>query len=280
MLEALRSGMLGLGPFLRRFERDFAAFTGTAHATAVSSGTAGLHLAVRMAGIGPGDEVITSPTSFVASANSILYERGTPVFADVDPEHAEHRSRRDRGGDHAAHARDPARAHLRLPVRDRSHQRDRRAPRPRRDRGRRRGGRHAREGPAGRHARQPRDLRLLPEQADHDGRGRHGHDRRRRAAGGPAVAHEPGPRRHGPVARARSPRLQLPPRRALGRGGRRAGRADRSDPRAARGRRGTLRRAAGGHPRCRPARAGLGMATCARGSSTSCVSIPRSIATT
>jgi perosamine synthetase len=86
VLEALRSGILGLGPFLRRFERDFAAFTGTAHATAVSSGTAGLHLAVRLAGIGPGDEVITSPTSFVASANSILYERGTPVFADVDPE--------------------------------------------------------------------------------------------------------------------------------------------------------------------------------------------------
>jgi perosamine synthetase len=85
VLEALRSGVLGLGPMLRRFERDFAAFTGTAHATAVSSGTAGLHLAVRMAGIGPGDEVITSPTSFVASANCILYERGTPVFADVDP---------------------------------------------------------------------------------------------------------------------------------------------------------------------------------------------------
>ena len=85
VLEALRSGTLGLGPFLRRFERDFAAFAGTSHATAVSSGTAGLHLAVRLAGIGPGDEVITSPTSFVASANSILYERGTPVFADIDP---------------------------------------------------------------------------------------------------------------------------------------------------------------------------------------------------
>jgi perosamine synthetase len=85
VLEALRSGTLGLGPFLRRFERDFAAFTGTAHATAVSSGTAGLPLAVRMAGIGSGDEVITTPTSFVASANCILYERGTPVFVDVDP---------------------------------------------------------------------------------------------------------------------------------------------------------------------------------------------------
>jgi perosamine synthetase len=85
VLEALRSGILGLGPKLRQFEGDFASFTGTRHATAVSSGTAGLHLAVRIAGIGPGDEVITSPTSFVASANCVLYERGTPVFADVDP---------------------------------------------------------------------------------------------------------------------------------------------------------------------------------------------------
>jgi perosamine synthetase len=86
VLEALRSGILGLGPMLRRFEGDFASFIGTRHATAVSSGTAALHMAVRMAGIGPGDEVITTPTSFVSSANCILFERGTPVFADVDPE--------------------------------------------------------------------------------------------------------------------------------------------------------------------------------------------------
>jgi perosamine synthetase len=86
VLEVLRSGILGLGPKLRRFESDFATFIGTRHATAVSSGTAGLHLAVRMAGIGPGDEVITTPTSFVSSANCILFERGTPVFVDVDPE--------------------------------------------------------------------------------------------------------------------------------------------------------------------------------------------------
>jgi perosamine synthetase len=84
VLEALRSGTLGLGPLLRRFERDFAAFVGTTHATAVSSGTAGLHLAVRLAGVGRGDEVITTPTSFVASANCILYEGATPVFVDVD----------------------------------------------------------------------------------------------------------------------------------------------------------------------------------------------------
>ena len=86
VLEALRSGTLGLGPLLRRFESDFASFVGTRHATAVSSGTAGLHLAALLAGIGPGDEVITSPTSFVASANCILYAGGTPVFVDVDRE--------------------------------------------------------------------------------------------------------------------------------------------------------------------------------------------------
>jgi perosamine synthetase len=84
VLDALHSGVLGLGPYTRRFEEAFAAFHGTRYAAAVSSGTAGLHLAVRIADIGPGDEVVTTPISFVASANSVLFERGTPVFADVD----------------------------------------------------------------------------------------------------------------------------------------------------------------------------------------------------
>jgi perosamine synthetase len=84
VLQVLRSGILGLGPMLTRFEDAFAAFTGTEHAVAVSSGTAGLHLAVRLAGVGEGDEVITSPVSFVASANCALFERARPVFADVD----------------------------------------------------------------------------------------------------------------------------------------------------------------------------------------------------
>ncbi len=85
VLEVLRSGVLSLGPVGRRFEQAFATFVGTRHAAAVSSGTAGLHLAVRLAGVGPGDEVITSPFSFVASANCALYEGATPVFADIDP---------------------------------------------------------------------------------------------------------------------------------------------------------------------------------------------------
>ena len=85
VLEVLRSGHLSLGPRLARFEQDFAQRIGAAHASAVSSGTAGLHLALRAAGVTDGDEVITSPFSFVASANAAIYERARPVFADIDP---------------------------------------------------------------------------------------------------------------------------------------------------------------------------------------------------
>jgi perosamine synthetase len=85
VLEVLRSGMLSLGPMLPRFEADFAAKLGVEHASAVSSGTAGLHLALRAAGVKAGDEVITSPFSFIASANAPLYEGARPVFADIDP---------------------------------------------------------------------------------------------------------------------------------------------------------------------------------------------------
>ncbi|HEX8085014.1 MAG TPA: DegT/DnrJ/EryC1/StrS family aminotransferase [Solirubrobacteraceae bacterium] len=85
VLEVLRSGRLSLGPMLPRFERDFASWLGVEHAAAVSSGTAGLHLALRAAGVGEGDEVVTSPFSFIASANAALYVGARPVFADVDP---------------------------------------------------------------------------------------------------------------------------------------------------------------------------------------------------
>lgn len=85
VLEVLRSGQLSLGPRLGEFERLFAARVGARHASAVSSGTAGLHLALRAVGVGEGDEVITSPFSFVASANAAVYERARPVFADIDP---------------------------------------------------------------------------------------------------------------------------------------------------------------------------------------------------
>jgi perosamine synthetase len=85
VLEVLRSGQLSLGPRVPAFERAFAQRLGAAHASAVSSGTAGLHLALRAVGVDEGDEVVTSPFSFVASANSILFERARPVFADIDP---------------------------------------------------------------------------------------------------------------------------------------------------------------------------------------------------
>jgi perosamine synthetase len=85
VLEVLRSGRLALGPMIDRFELALAERIGAPYVAAVSSGTAGLHLCVRLAGLGPGDEAITSPFSFVASANCLLFEGATPVFADIDP---------------------------------------------------------------------------------------------------------------------------------------------------------------------------------------------------
>jgi perosamine synthetase len=85
VIDVLRSGQLSLGPRVGEFEQAFAARIGARAASAVSSGTAGLHLALRVVGVGEGDEVITSPFSFVASANASLYERARPVFADIDP---------------------------------------------------------------------------------------------------------------------------------------------------------------------------------------------------
>jgi perosamine synthetase len=85
VLEVLRSGQLSLGPVGPRFEGLLAEAIGAPHCAAVSSGTAGLHLCMRIAGVGIGDEVITSPYSFVASANCAIYEGATPVFADIDP---------------------------------------------------------------------------------------------------------------------------------------------------------------------------------------------------
>jgi perosamine synthetase len=84
VLEVLRSGRLSLGPSIERFEQLIAERAGAPYAAAVSSGTAGLHLLVRTAGIGAGDEVITTTLSFAATANCFLYEGATPVFADVD----------------------------------------------------------------------------------------------------------------------------------------------------------------------------------------------------
>jgi perosamine synthetase len=85
VLEVLRSGRLSLGPSIDRFEELLAERIGAPYVAAVSSGTAGLHLLARIAGLERGDEAITSPISFAASANCFIFEGAVPVFADVDP---------------------------------------------------------------------------------------------------------------------------------------------------------------------------------------------------
>ena len=84
VVEVLRSDWLTTGPMVEKFEQAVAEFVGAKHAVAVSSGTAALHCAMYAAGIGPGDEVILPPMTFVATANAVVYQGGTPVFADVD----------------------------------------------------------------------------------------------------------------------------------------------------------------------------------------------------
>jgi perosamine synthetase len=82
----LRTPHLSMGPKVAEFEAAFAQVCGTRHAIACANGTAGLHLLMLDAGVGPGDEVITTPFSFIASSNCILMAGGTPVFVDIDPE--------------------------------------------------------------------------------------------------------------------------------------------------------------------------------------------------
>ena len=85
VIETLRSDYLTTGPKIQEFERKVAGYCGARYAVAVSNGTAALHIACMAAGIGAGDQVITTPVTFVASANCVLYCGGTPVFADIDP---------------------------------------------------------------------------------------------------------------------------------------------------------------------------------------------------
>jgi dTDP-4-amino-4,6-dideoxygalactose transaminase len=86
VLDVLSTSTLALGPRLARFEEDLAAVVGARHGIGVNSGTSGLHLCMIAAGVGEGDIVLTTPFSFVASANCVLYERARPVFVDIDPE--------------------------------------------------------------------------------------------------------------------------------------------------------------------------------------------------
>ena len=84
VVSVLRTPHLSLGPKLPEFEQAFASFMGLARAVAVNSGTSALHLLVRALGLGPGDEMITSPFTFIASANCALFEGARPVFVDID----------------------------------------------------------------------------------------------------------------------------------------------------------------------------------------------------
>jgi perosamine synthetase len=84
--EVLRTDWLSMGPKVGEFEEKFADYIGTEHAIAVNSGTSGLHLCVKSTEIKKGDEVITTPFSFVASSNCVIYEGGKPVFVDIDPQ--------------------------------------------------------------------------------------------------------------------------------------------------------------------------------------------------
>ena len=85
VVEVMRSGQLAQGPRTEAFEEAFAAYIGTKHAVAVNSGTAALIVALQAHGVGPGDEVITTPFSFIATATSIIACGAVPVFADIDP---------------------------------------------------------------------------------------------------------------------------------------------------------------------------------------------------
>lgn len=85
VLSVLQGVRLSMGPVVAEFERKMAEYVGVKHGVAVNSGTSGLHLVVRALGLGHGDEVVTTPFSFVASANCLLFERVRPVFVDIDP---------------------------------------------------------------------------------------------------------------------------------------------------------------------------------------------------
>ena len=84
VVEVLKSGMIAQGPKVEEFEQKFADWVGAKYGIAVNSGTAALHVALLSCGIGEGDEVITTPFTFIASGNSIVYTGAKPVFADID----------------------------------------------------------------------------------------------------------------------------------------------------------------------------------------------------
>ncbi len=200
---AVLSGWVAQGPRVVEFEAAFAARVGAADAVAVSSCTTGLHLALVLAGVGPGDEVIVPSLSFIATANAARYVGATPVFADVDLATQNLTPATVAGGAHRPHpGRDPGRPGGRA----RRHRRRAGAVRPARHR--RRAGRGVRHRldlgrAAGRGAGRAGRVLVPPPQGHHHRRGRHGGHRRPRHR-----------RRRPPAARARHERQRrrAPPR--------------------------------------------------------------------
>ena len=106
--ETIKSGWVSsLGTYVDKFEEQFAAFCGTRYAVSLASGTVGLHLALKVLGIGPGDEVIGPDLSFVATGNTVVTAGATPVMVDVCRDSLVHLTcKYDRGRDHQQYARD------------------------------------------------------------------------------------------------------------------------------------------------------------------------------
>ena len=90
VIDVMKSGMIAQGPKVIEFEEEFAKYVGAKYGIATNSGTSALHVALLAAGIGLGDEVITTPFTFAATGNSILYTGARPVFVDIDPDRVDH----------------------------------------------------------------------------------------------------------------------------------------------------------------------------------------------
>ena len=213
VIRVLEFGGLAQGREVQALEEAFAAVIGVKHAIATTNGTTALHLALLANGIGPGDEVITVPFTFIASANVVLYCGARPVFVDIEPDTFNMDPDADRSGDHAAHEGDRAGAPLRRARRHAAHHGDRRAPRPAviEDACQAHGAEIA--GPQGGQLRHGL-LQLLPDQEHHHRGRRHDHHRRRRGGRPGAAAARA---RHAQALLPRDAGLQLPhDRRARG----------------------------------------------------------------
>ena len=175
--EVLTSDFLTTGPEVAAFEAELAAATGASHAAVLNSGTSALHAAYAAMGVGPGDEIVTSPMTFAATGNAALYLGARPVFVDVDPSTGLIDPTLGRGRDHQPH---PSHRRHRLrgsASRLRRARTDRRAARHPDRRGCRAFARSHRSRASRRHARRRHGPLVPSGEADHDRRGRGGRSR-------------------------------------------------------------------------------------------------------